>query len=270
MAFAGRRFYPIGVAEKGFAVYRLTVRGAWGHGSMPREENAAVRAAIAIGRLAAPGPQRITPVMERFIRSAAEYLPDETAAVLRRVADADPAASAAIDDLCEEPYRRAAQALVRDTISIGIVNAGVKYNVIPGLAEIQLDCRVLPGTSEAQMRSEVVERLGPDLAQHVDVELMIFGAPVEAPLDHPLVELMSATLRDHDPDGIPLLAMLPFATDAKHTVHLGVPAYGFSPLRNEPHERWLDRFHGIDERVGIEALRFGLPVLYDIVRRYCG
>lgn len=271
MAFAGRRFYPIQVAEKGFAVYRITVRGVWGHGSMPREENAAVRAAIAIGRLAAPGAPRMTPVMERFFRDAAAHLPADTAALVRRVTDPDPATStAAVDALCEEPYRRAARALVRDTISVGIVTSGVKYNVIPGLAEIQIDCRVLPGTTEERMRAEVIERLGPDLAPHVDVELVIFGAPAEAPLDHPLYDVMAATLRDHDPDGLPLPIMAPFATDAKHTVKLGVPTFGFSPLRIDPGESFLDRFHGIDERVGAEALRFGLPVLYDVVRRYCG
>jgi acetylornithine deacetylase/succinyl-diaminopimelate desuccinylase-like protein len=172
--------------------------------------------------------------------------------------------------LCEEPYRRAARALVRDTVSVGVVTSGVKYNVIPGLAEIQVDCRVLPGTTEEQMRAEVIERLGPDLAPYVDVELVIFGAPVETGLDHPLYDVIAAALRGHDPDGLPLPVMAPFATDAKHMVKLGVPTYGFSPLRNAPDETSLDRFHGIDERVGIEALRFGLPVLYDVVRRYCG
>ena len=64
--------------------------------------------------------------------------------------------------------------------------------------------------------------------------------------------------------------MLPFATDAKHTVPLGVPTYGFSPLRLDPDERFLERFHGVDERVSVEALRWGLPVLYDVIRRFCG
>ncbi|HEX2754105.1 MAG TPA: hypothetical protein VHM48_01505, partial [Candidatus Limnocylindrales bacterium] len=64
--------------------------------------------------------------------------------------------------------------------------------------------------------------------------------------------------------------MVPFATDAKHTAALDVPTYGFSPLRLDPEERFMERFHGVDERVGIDALRWGLPVLYDVVRRYCG
>ena len=76
--------------------------------------------------------------------------------------------------------------------------------------------------------------------------------------------------RGCDPDGVPLPVMVPFATDAKHTADLGVPTYGFSPLRFEADERLLDRFHGVDERGSVAALRWGLPVLYDVVRRFCG
>src|SRR4051794_37720095 len=77
--FAGRRVYPIGVAEKGYAVYRLTVHGAWGHGSMPREDNAVVRAATAVTRLATQGPPRPLPVMAESLRRLADELAaDET------------------------------------------------------------------------------------------------------------------------------------------------------------------------------------------------
>ena len=64
--------------------------------------------------------------------------------------------------------------------------------------------------------------------------------------------------------------MAPFGTDAKHTTRLGIPTYGFSPLRLRPEDRFLELFHGADERVSIKGLRFGLPVLYDVVRRFCG
>jgi acetylornithine deacetylase/succinyl-diaminopimelate desuccinylase-like protein len=271
MTRAGRRLYPIQVAEKGFAVYRLTVRGTWGHGSMPREDNAAVRAAAVIARLAEPGRPRASPVIRRFIETAAPALPPEASALARATLDPDPErSSAAVARLCAEPYRRAADALLRDSINVGVVKAGVKYNVVPGRAEIEIDCRVLPDMTEERMRDEVVRRIGPELAEHLDVQLVIYGAPIEAPVEHPMYALLERTLRDHDPDGLPLPAMAPFATDAKHTARLGVPTYGFSPLRVDPSERFLERYHGIDERVGLDALRFGLPVLYDVVRRYCG
>ena len=270
---AGRRLYPIQVAEKGFAPYRIHISGTWGHGSMPRADNAAVLAARAIERLAVPGPIRITPVMTRFLEAAAAALPGDAARVLRRIATGEldaTAADAAIDGLCDPMYARALRALIRDTLSPDVVQAGVKYNVIPGDAVIEVDCRVLPGTTEPQMRAEVERRLGPDLLPACDIELIVWGAPVEAPAEGPLWDTLVATLRDHDPDAIPLPVMAPFGTDAKAVSALGVPTYGFSPLRLDPDERFLERFHGVDERVSLEALRFGLPVLYDVVRRFCG
>ena len=267
----GRRFYPIQVAEKGFAAYRIAVRGTWGHGSMPRDDNAAVLAAAVIERLAIAGPTRVTPVMARFLDLAAAELPADAGPILRGLSGDDPGrAEAALALACDPMYARALRALLRDTISPDVVHAGIKYNVIPGDALIEVDCRVLPGTTEPAMRAQLIERLGSELAAVCEIELIVFGAPVEAPAEGPLFDLLVATIRDHDPDGIPLPVMVPFATDAKHTVTLGTPTYGFSPLRLDPDERFLERFHGVDERVSVDALRWGLPVLYDVVRRYCG
>ena len=267
---AGQRIYPIQVAEKGFAVYRVLVHGTSGHGSMPRPENAAVRAAEIIRRLAVPGRPRLTPIMERFIGATADALPTEPGRLLRTIAHPDVRLSdAAIDTLCEPTYARAVRALLRDTISPNIIQAGVKYNVIPGEAELYVDCRVLPGTTEEQIRADIESRLG-DLAEASDVDLVIFGAPVESAADTDLYRILETTIRAHDPDGSPVPGMVPFATDAKHTARLGIPTYGFSPLRLDPNELFLDRFHGVDERVGLDALRWGLPVLYDAVREFCG
>ena len=271
---AGRRLYPIQVAEKGYAAYRITVRGTWGHGSMPRADNAAVLAAEVISRLAPAGPRRVTPVMARFLELAASAVPRKTADILRGLASDDPAtsedAAAALTAACDPMYARALSALLRDTISPDVVHAGIKYNVIPGEAIVEVDCRMLPGTTEPDMRATIVERLGPTLAKACAIELMVFGAPVEAPAEGELFDLLVSAVIDHDPDGVPLPAMVPFATDAKQTQLLGVPTYGFSPLMLDPDERFLERFHGVDERVSVHALRWGLPVLYDVVRRFCG
>jgi acetylornithine deacetylase/succinyl-diaminopimelate desuccinylase-like protein len=267
----GRRFYPIGVAEKGYAVYRISVHGSWGHGSMPRDDNAAVRAARVVVRLNVQGPPRVTPTMSRFLNGMAGQLDGETARVITALAADDPRlGEAAAEALCDPVSARLVRALLRDTISPNIIHAGVKYNVIPGEAIVELDCRVLPGTTEEDMAATVSARLGPEMSAWCDIDLVIFGEPVEAPAEGPLWDGMTATLRDHDPDGVPLPVMVPFATDAKHTARLGIPTYGFSPLRLDPDERFLERFHGVDERVGVDALRWGLPVLYDVVRRFCG
>ena len=268
----GRRLYPIQVAEKGFVPYRIHVTGTWGHGSMPRHDNAAVLAARIIERLAVPGPIRLTPVMVRFLEAAAAALPAEAGRTLRAIArgELDPEAiDAALDGLCDPMYARALRALIRDTLSPNVVQTGVKYNVIPGDAIIEVDCRILPGTSEADIRAEVEDRIGPELLAACRIERLAFGDPVESPAEGTFWDTLVATLRDHDPEAVPLPVMVPFATDAKATAMVGTPTYGFSPFRLEPDERFLERFHGVDERISLDALRFGLPVLYDVVRRFC-
>ncbi|HET9614658.1 MAG TPA: M20/M25/M40 family metallo-hydrolase, partial [Candidatus Limnocylindrales bacterium] len=177
-SFRGRRFYPIGVVEKGYAVYRLTVRGTWGHGSIPRDDNALVRAASAVARLAAPGPPRATPVMRTFLERAGAEVDEAAGRVLRALASDDPRlADAGLDAVCDPIFARVLRALLRDTISPDVLHAGVKYNVVPGEATIEVDCRVLPGTSEEDMREIIVGRLG-DLAGVVDVELVIHAPAV--------------------------------------------------------------------------------------------
>ncbi len=188
----GRRLYPIQVAEKGFSVYRIHVRGTWGHGSMPREDNAAVLAAAAIARLATPGPVRLTPVMERFISATADALGEPAAGMLRGLLEDDPApAEAALAAACEPMYARTLRALVRDTISPDVVHSGIKFNVIPGEA---VDRDRLPRAARDDRGrcaggGRGTPRTGARLPP-ARSSIVIFGAPAELPADHPLFELL--------------------------------------------------------------------------------
>ena len=164
---------------------------------------------------------------------------------------------------------RTVSAIIRDTVSVGIIAAGVKYNVIPGAAEIEIDCRTLPGTDEAAMRAELKRRIGEELWDRIDVECVLVGLPAEAPLDGPMYPLLERVLRDHDPKAVPLPFLAPFATDAKHLARIGVPTYGFSPLLMRGDDNFLTMLHAVDERLSVDALRFGLPVLWDTVLRFC-
>jgi acetylornithine deacetylase/succinyl-diaminopimelate desuccinylase-like protein len=267
-----RRLYPIQVGEKGMAVYRLTFRGTWGHGSMPNSDNALLKAAEAAVRLAPPTPARLTDVTRGFLEAAAAGLDGDATRVLRALASDDRARAVSIGAVCAPAYQRALDAMLRDTISPDVLQAGVKYNVIPGGATLDVDCRRLPGTTEPQMLQILMDRLGPDLAAEAEVDLIVASDAVVAATDGPpgLYPILEQTIRDNDPAGIPVPAMAPFSTDAKHLVDLGVPTYGFSPLRQPPNETYLDRYHGVDERVSLAGLRWGLPVLYDAVRRFCG
>src|SRR4029079_11377224 len=131
-----------------------------------------------------------------FVRAASAFAGGDP-----RAADLAPAG------LCAPTYARAAAALVRDTISPNVVHAGVKYNVIPGEAVLELDCRTLPGTTEQQLHDEIVERLGPELAAPSEVDLVIAAPAVEWPAEHALYRELAAAILDHDPGGVPLAVM---------------------------------------------------------------
>ena len=275
---AGMRFYPIQVAEKGTTVYRLTFRGSWGHGSQPRDDNALARAAEAVTRLVPPWPDRLTSVTEALLGRAADALQAqgsagvEAARLVRALATGDSRAAAlARDGMCSPVYARALDSILRDTLSPTVLHSGVKFNVIPGSATLELDIRRLPGTTEQEVEDRLRERLGPDLAAVTDIELVIASDGLISPWEDStgLYPILEAAIRRADPEGVPLPAMAPYSTDAKHLLDLGVPTFGFSPMRQPPDETYLDRWHGIDERVSLEGLRWGLPVLYDAVRRFC-
>jgi len=281
--YGGVRFYPIQVAEKGFAVYKIRVKGHWGHGSVPTPDNAAVLAAQIVVRLAEPGPVRLTRPMSVLLERATPHLTARAAAAVRSIVagSTEPTASgqaasepgsveASLRDLCDPVLARTISAMTHDTISVGIVRAGVKYNVIPGTAEIEIDCRTLPGTDEPAMRAELRRRIGDELWDRIEIECEQVGASVEAPLDSPLYRLLEEVVTTHDSEGVPLPFLAPFATDAKHLARIGVPTYGFSPLQTGPHDGLLELMHADDERVSVEALRFGLPVLWDAVTHFIG
>ena len=193
--------------------------------------------------------------------------------MLRAAASGDPRASAlGLAAMCLPVYARVLDAMLRDTLSPNIVHGGVKANVIPGTASLEVDVRRLPGSTEDDIEARIRERLGPALSDVTDIQIVISSDPVVHAYEAPdgLFPILEAVIRDHDPDAIPVPAMAPFGTDAKHLVDLGVPTFGFSPLRQPVGETYIERWHGIDERVSIAGLRWGLPVLYDAVRRFCG
>jgi acetylornithine deacetylase/succinyl-diaminopimelate desuccinylase-like protein len=261
----GRRLYGVGVAERGYAVVRVRVRGAWGHGSMPRPDNALVLAGRVAARINEQGPPVPSEPVRPLLHALADALPPGPGAALRRAIEGDPSAEADVAAGLDPSLALALAAILRDTASPNVLRVGVKYNVIPGAAELEVDGRTLPGHDPAGILAELRRRIGEELWGRCEAELVASGPPLVAPVGGAAYRRLVETLRAHDPAGIPVPLVTPFATDAKHLARLGTPSYGFQPLRLAPDEPYLARFHGINERVGLDALQFGLPVLYDAV-----
>jgi acetylornithine deacetylase/succinyl-diaminopimelate desuccinylase-like protein len=142
-----------------------------------------------------------------------------------------------------------------------MLSAGYKANVIPSTAEAVVDCRVLPGREEAFLR-EVDELLGPDVTREWVTNL----PSVETPFGGPLTDAMAAALLAEDPGSTTVPYMLSGGTDAKSFQDLGMQCFGFAPLRLPPDLDFASLFHGIDERVPVDALKFGTRVLDRFLR----
>jgi acetylornithine deacetylase/succinyl-diaminopimelate desuccinylase-like protein len=182
------------------------------------------------------------------------------------LAASDPAgARAALEDGVTDPVlRRSIDAMLRDTVTPTVLRSGKKVNVIPGFGEAEVDVRTLPGTDQAALLSRLQAVVGDDAT----VEAVVTLPPIEWPADAEIVRLMEASLRTADPDATPVPMMITPGTDAKALAQLGIPCYGFAPLRLDAEMPFLSLFHGHDERVPVSALAFGLPVLADVVARY--
>jgi acetylornithine deacetylase/succinyl-diaminopimelate desuccinylase-like protein len=246
-----QRVYLIETAEKGIAWMRLNARGKPGHGSFLHDDNAVTKVAEAVARLGNHTfPLTLTDTVRAFLEQMSqltglEFPEDDLEGSLRKLG----------------PLSRIVGATVRDTANPTMLKAGYKANVIPSNAEATVDCRVLPGRQDAFLR-EVDELLGPDVSREWITDL----PPLETTFDGPLVEAMAAALRTEDPGAHTVPYMLSGGTDAKHFAELGMRCFGFAPLRLPPDLDFASLFHGIDERVPVDALRFGTRVLDTFLR----
>jgi acetylornithine deacetylase/succinyl-diaminopimelate desuccinylase-like protein len=247
-----QRLYLIEAAEKGLGWMRLRARGVPGHGSFLHDDNAVTKVAEAVARL---GTHRFPLSVHDAVRQFLDRL-GEVAGLEIPMDDLE----GGIAKL--GPLGRIVGATVRDTVNPTMLKAGYKANVIPSTAEAVVDCRWLPGREEAFLR-EVDELLGPDVTR----EWVTHLPAVETPFVGALVDAMAAALQVHDPDAHISPYMLSGGTDAKSfATALGMRCYGFAPLRLPPELDFASLFHGIDERVPVDALQFGTRVLDEFLR----
>ncbi|HLH59783.1 MAG TPA: M20/M25/M40 family metallo-hydrolase [Streptosporangiaceae bacterium] len=242
----GRRLYLVQTAERGIAWLRLTARGTAGHGAMVHPDNAVTELCEAVARVGRHDwPLRLTPPVRAFLEAAAgalgvEFTPENPDAVLDKIG----------------PISRIIRAVLRNTVNPTGLKAGYKVNVIPQEAVAELDGRFLPGY-EDEFFTQLDRLLGPGVTRdfiHQDIA-------VETAAEGGLYDAMTTALLAEDPEG----AVVPYCmfggTDAKSFSRLGIRCFGFAPLRLPADLDFSGMFHGINERVPVEGLRFGVRVL---------
>ncbi|MDV9169996.1 M20/M25/M40 family metallo-hydrolase [Streptomyces sp. W16] len=241
-----RRLYLIQTAEKGMHWMKLTVAGTAGHGSMIHRDNAITELSEAVARIGRHKfPVRVTKTTRAFLDELGDALgtpldPEDMESTLKRLGG----------------IAKLIGATLSNTANPTQLNAGYKVNVIPGEATAHVDGRFLPGYKE-EFLADLDRILGPNVKRegaHSDKAL-------ETTFDGPLVEAMQSSLLAEDPTAKAIPYMLSGGTDAKSFDDLGIRGFGFAPLKLPPELDFAGMFHGVDERVPVEGLKFGVRVL---------
>ncbi|MFG2287220.1 M20/M25/M40 family metallo-hydrolase [Streptomyces sp. NPDC048595] len=251
----GMQLYPIAAGERGTAWLKLTAQGRAGHGSKVNPDNAVTRIAAAVARIGEHSwPVRLTPTVRAALRELA---------ALRGVDVDVEAPGFDVDALLERlgPCAKLVAPTVRNSANPTMLTAGYKVNVIPGSAVAYVDGRVVPG-GEAEFRTTMDELTGPD----VNWEYHHGEVALQAPADSPTYAAMRAAIERFDPDGHVVPYCMSGGTDAKQFSRLGITGYGFSPLKLPEGFDYQALFHGVDERVPVEGLHFGVRVLDHFLR----
>jgi acetylornithine deacetylase/succinyl-diaminopimelate desuccinylase-like protein len=246
----GKRLYFVEAAQKGIHWMRLTAQGRAGHGSMMNPENALTKLTEAVAKIGRyQWPQRYTRTVKILFSKIAE-------ATGKRYDESD------LRPLLAEigPTERMIGATLQNTANPTMLEAGYKANVIPGSASAVIDGRFLPGY-EDELNETIREIIGPDIT----IETISRDIALEIDFEGDLVEAMCAAIRRFDPDGIPVPYLMSGGTDNKALSELGIIGYGFSPLKLPADLDFMALFHGVDERVPISGLEFGVRVLEDFL-----
>ncbi len=244
----GRRTYLLQTGEKALLWVRLVARGTAAHGSRVIRDNAITKLAEAIARIGRhEWPVQLGPTTTAMLDGIRRLL---------AVDDDDPVALIERTGLAAGFLR----STVRTTSNPTLLEAGYKHNVIPDRAEALVDVRPFAGQEQAVL-AELREIAGPE----VEVEIVHLDVGLENPFSGALVEGMVGALKRHDPEAEVLPYLLSGGTDNKALSELGIAGYGFAPLRLGPGLDFPAMFHGVDERVPLEALAFGRAVLTDFL-----
>jgi acetylornithine deacetylase/succinyl-diaminopimelate desuccinylase-like protein len=248
----GRRLYLIETAEKGMAWMRLTAKGNAGHGSMRHPDNAVTELAAAVARLGQHNwPVRLTPSMQVLLSAVGEL-----AGVEAKPHNAE--------ELIEEfgSAARMLGAVLRHSTNPTMLQAGYKVNVVPGVASAHVDGRFLPGYED-----EFFDTLAELVGENVSVDWVSKQSALETTFDGDLVDAITASLLEEDPEAKVAPYLMSGGTDAKHWRKLGIRSFGFAPLRLPADLDFTALFHGVDERVPVDALEFGARVFDRFLER---
>ena len=256
-----RRFYPIMVAEKQICRLRVTAKGASGHGSLFQQDNPMGTMGRFLQTIQTRDlPTHITPVTRMMFQAIGKRLPMASRAgigALLRPALTDRALR------LMGAKGRTFNPLFRNTVNATVVRGGDQVNVVPREVTAELDGRILPGFGPDDLVSEIRAIAGPE----VDIEVTHFDEGPRTP-NMGLFQTLAGVLLEEDDGAAPVPMLMPASTDGRLFAKLDIQTYGFLPMRLPKGFDFAETIHGSDERIPVEAIRFGAEAIYKLLQRF--
>lgn len=263
LSLGNHRFYPIQIAEKQFCWLKVTFRGPGGHASLPVRGGSMAKLAHFLQHLdGCYLPVHITEPARLMFSTMASAIGGPEGKVWTRLLDPD-LTDSQLELLGEQ--RRLFAPLLHHTVSPTILHGSSKINVIPSQVAVELDGRMLPGFGPDDLIGELRKLAG----EEAEFEVILYD-PGAGEVDMGLFDILSGILRDADPSGIPIPMLTSVVTDGRFFARLGIQTYGYLPMPLPEDLNFAQTIHAADERIPVEALKFGADAIYQVLTRFGG
>lgn len=267
-----KTLFTVQNAEKGIIWFKVKTKGIPGHGSMPDKNNSAI--------------MLMNKVIDKLVNySPQSFLHESLSLFLKKLSETDLQLKTAISTLQVNPmqidtvldeisknYPDLAKEIlprIKITITPTIILGGYKENVIPSECETTFDCRILPGQSSDSTLKLIRKLLSTIDSKNIEIEILQIQDPTVSKINTPLYYTIDSVIRDISPRSITTPLLMTGGTDSRFFRKIGKICYGFQPkLPEKPYHRIVKSEHGIDERISIKSLVFGVSVLYEVVKRF--
>jgi acetylornithine deacetylase/succinyl-diaminopimelate desuccinylase-like protein len=259
---AGELVWQVAFSEKTTSPFRVTAKGEPGHASMPHNKNCTVNLVKALERINNwKAPIDVIPVVETLLKTQSQFENEPLRSILENIEESvkDPDKLKMIEDKYPQ-----INALIRDTHTLTMMNAGAKVNVIPTEACAVYDARILPGHNGQEFIA-MIKELVKDLP--VEIEAKAPSRPIPDKIlesEHSeFYTVVKQVANEMTPEARVTPSIMTGASDSQYFRGIGIPSYGFAPLIAKAEER--KGVHGNNERMSIESMKFGIRAFYRIM-----
>jgi len=268
----GKHIFTVQTAEKGVNWLRIKAKGSPGHGSIPGiADNAVLRMAEVARKLGNHKPEiMLVNSVKQFLKGVAE---EKTVLgnLLNIILENPSTADKILDEMAkkEKTIAELLRAMLRMTIAPTMIKGGIKENIIPSESEGVFDCRILPGQTKDDLLKEIKTVIADVDMPKLSFEFIQSDAPSESRSDTPLYKTIEKTLKEFEPNCSVVPYMVTGGTDSRFLRNVGSICYGFHPLKMDmPLDEFWKLIHGIDERISIQNLVFGVSIIYRVVEEF--